>query len=174
MVDIRKTSNCVSHKKLISIINYNPITGDLTWRASRGGTAVKGSIAGNITPHGYRIICVDYKPYKAHRLAWFIVHKKWPNQIDHANHIRDDNRLCNLRNTSFHGNSVNLTKAKNNKSGVTGVSWSEERGKWVSQIQAHGKNVGLGRHPDKFEAICARMSANNKYGFHENHGQPKT
>ena len=30
---------------------------------------------------------------------------------------------------------------------------------------------GLGDFFDKFEAICARMSANNKYGFHKNHGK---
>ena len=33
-----------------------------------------------------------------------------------------------------------------------------------------GKDIDLGCFKDKFEAICARKSAEFKYGFHMNHG----
>jgi hypothetical protein len=35
----------------------------------------------------------------------------------------------------------------------------------------NNRRVSLGYFSDKFEAICVRKSADNKYDFHSNHGR---
>lgn len=52
-------------------------------------------------------------------------------------------------------------------SGVAGVSWIRSSNKWVVQVKIKGKTKHLGTFHDRFEAICCRMSANNKYGTHD-------
>jgi len=136
------------------------------------GSFLKGCIAGSLdVKGGYVRISVLGVSYKAHRLAWFYVHGAWPNQIDHINGIRDDNRLINLRSVTAKENQQNKQMQKNNKSGVCGVRWAGKLNKWRCTINDSGAAVNLGVYHDFFEAICARKSAENRYGFHPNHGR---
>jgi len=41
---------------------------------------------------------------------------------------------------------------------------------FVTKIGNNWKKINLINTKDFFEACCARKSAENKYGFHENHG----
>jgi len=96
---------------------------------------------------------------------------KWPKKYtDHINHIRDDNRLLNLREATDGENQKNSSQRKDNTSGITGVGIHKQSGKWQARIKLDSKLKHLGLFDDKFEAICSRKSASNKYGFHENHG----
>ena len=58
----------------------------------------------------------------------------------------------------------NLTSkiAKNNTSGIKGVSWDKARSKWVAQIVFQGKNYYLGRYDKKEDAAEARRIAEDK------------
>ena len=158
----------ITQEELKSLLNYNPETGMFVWAAKRQKIQI-GSIAG--TPSkGYISIGINYKAYSAHKLAWLYVYGVWPTEIDHINHVKTDNRIKNLRETTRSQNQKNQPLRKKSKSGVSGVIWGRARGKWIAQVNVNGVTVGLGSYADKFEAICARMSANNKYGYHENHG----
>jgi hypothetical protein len=48
---------------------------------------------------------------------------------------------------------------KNNKSGVKGVSWSKNIGKWQAYIGNNGKLVNLGYYAELDEAVAARRKA---------------
>jgi hypothetical protein len=63
--------------------------------------------------------------------------------------------------------------ATKNRSGVTGVYFCNSRFRFMATIYNKGKYIRLGSFKDLFEAICARKSAQNKYGYHANHGQVK-
>ena len=52
---------------------------------------------------------------------------------------------------------------KNNTSGVKGVSWNSDRGKWEAYISVHGKRIGLGKYNEFNEAVNARKTAENTY-----------
>ena len=168
------TENCmVTQEELKELLHYNPDTGIFTRIASRGSVKA-GYIAGCLDKDGYITIKINCKTYKAHRLAWFYVHGKWPkHKIDHINHVRADNRIANLRCATCRENNKNSSLRKDNTSGVCGVCWYRPKKKWASQIMVNGMNVCLGYFTDKFEAICARKSADNKHGYHANHGSPK-
>jgi hypothetical protein len=61
------------------LLNYNPETGELTWKAKYDKTA------GYINNQGYREIWIDGKAYMESILAWLIVYGEWPNnEINYA------------------------------------------------------------------------------------------
>ena len=92
-------------------------------------------------------------------------------ELDHINHQRDDNRLENLRVVTRKQNCRNLSLPKKNTSGVVGVTFDNSLKKWKSQINIDGKNMNLGSFSTFEKAVTARKSAENFYGFHENHGR---
>ena len=157
--------------ELKKLLSYNPDTGFFKRLVRTTNSVQVGDIAGAVNSEGYTRIGVFGKQYKVHRLACFYMTGKWPVQMDHINHIYTDNRWCNLRSVTHKENAVNRSLYSNNTSGVNGVYWSKYRNKWYSTIRIKGRLKYLGYFVDKFEAICTRMSADNKYGFHENHGR---
>lgn len=108
-----------------------------------------------------------------HRWVWEEAHGPIPDgmQVDHINGDTYDNRLENLRLVTNIDNAKNKKRQSNNKSGVTGVYYRKSSGKWRAGVGVDSGIKWLGTFDDWFEAVCARMSANNRYGFHENHGR---
>ena len=167
----------ITQSELKKHVHYNPETGVFTWLVGYKNKRIDrkaGDIINTVSGIGYISATIKGEYYSAHRLAWFYMHGYWPECIDHINHIRSDNRLVNLRETTTQGNGKNQSMRKNNKSGITGVRWSKPHNKWIARIVVNAKEIHLGIFTDKFEAICARKSADNKYGFHENHGKTVT
>ena len=108
--------------------------------------------------------------YRAHRVIWFMMTGSWPEQIDHINGNRTDNRWCNLRSVTAAENCQNSKRRRDNTSGVTGVCWNNKAG-WRVRISVNGQNKHLG-YFDTFEAACEMRSvAERNYLFHENHGR---
>lgn len=121
----------------------------------------------------YKTKLQDGRQVYLHRYLWEQEHGTIPAgmTIDHINGDTHDNDLSNLRMVTMQENNKNKAVARNNTSGVPGVMWHRPRGKWIAQVKVSRKMNHLGYFTDWFEAVCARMSANNQYGFHENHGR---
>lgn len=172
------------------LIAYDPLTGILTWNTRRPhhffgqqqspesscrrwNTANAGKQALHVkNKSGYRHGAVYGQTVAAHRAIWAIVHGKWPDgTIDHINGDRSDNRLCNLRDVTLAENARNQRRRTSNTSGYTGVSLHKGTGKWVAMIKGDGRVRNLGYFATKECAYAARLAANAKYGFHENHGR---
>lgn len=141
----------------------------LRWRIRPSHNTQKGDIAGCIGGKGYRTVVVSYTKYLAHRLIWAWVYGSEPNQIDHINGIRIDNRIDNLRSVTGHENAQNRRSRLDNRSGVTGVSLNSN--KWMARISYRNKNIQLGSFYLFENAVTARRQAEIKYGYHENHGR---
>lgn len=148
-------------------LDYDPDTGVLTWRrrpwwhfstgSDRGwNKRYAGTPAGRIR-HGYVVITLDGKSLFAHRLAWLIVHGHWPEvHIDHVNGVRDDNRLCNLREATHEENQRNQSLRCDNSSGYKGVRL-HKCGKFVANIGHAGRKHYLGLFAtaeEAYEAYC--------------------
>jgi len=130
-----------------------------------------GDIAGS-NSNGYISISIYGIHRMAHRLIWLYIYGEWPSgQIDHINHNTIDNRIENLRIVTNRENGLNHSLGKRNKSGFTGVFWRKEINKWSARIKTEKSYESLGVFDDWFDAVCARISANNKHGYHENHGR---
>jgi len=161
----------ITYKEVCELLEYNPETGVIKWLKNRINGARKNDVAGSAI-QGYIRICINGNTYGAHRLTWLLVMQEWPKgQIDHKDRVRNNNVFSNLRDVTRIENAKNSPLRIDNTSGVCGVSWNKKNCKWIARVHINRKPVGLGSYVDKFEAICARMSANNKYSFHANHGR---
>lgn len=156
-------------------LTYDSETGLFVWNKWNGGRSVKGSLAGDIHPGGFRRIAVCGKRYKAHRLAWLYMTGEFPkHEIDHINGDPSDNSWSNLREVSHSENMRNMKRHKTNTSGQTGVYLIKKYlpiEKWRAQIVFNNRNIQLGTYTDYESAVAARKKAEIEFGFHKNHGR---
>ncbi len=162
----------ITYQEVKTLFDYKD--GELHWKISRSNAIKVGDIAGNINKSsGYRLINVDHKPQRAHRLVWLWHYGQYPEAgIDHINGNRNDNRIENLRAANQSQNLQNKAVSKNNTSGVTGVSYCNSRQKWAAYIKINYKRKWLGYHSTKDQAQIAYAIAKQQY--HTFHSQEVT
>jgi hypothetical protein len=166
-------------KELKKLLKYDRKTGVFTWKPRgnpRFDTRFAGTVAGceHTSGRGRKswAIKLNGRKYYAHILAWAYVNGEWPEEeIDHVDHNTLNNRIRNLRHVTNAENKKNLPKRADNCSGVTGVYRCVSANRWVASIVVARKKVYLGQFREKTDAIAARLKANEKYGYHRNHGK---
>jgi hypothetical protein len=169
-----------------TVIDYNSETGALTWKhrsadlfktpkaAKAWNAQFAGKRAFTAKAVGYHQGAIFRRPYYAHRVAWAAYYGEWPQgSIDHINHCKTDNRICNLRDVSHQTNCRNHSLSTRNKSGATGVWWHQARSKWLAYIRPNGRKIHIGYFDDFSAAVAARAAFERKLGFHENHGRDR-
>lgn len=183
-----KSKPLPSKEKLMEILDYNQKTGEIVWKprddqpmmipdrrnafnAKRFNAIYAGKPAGSIRKDFYTQIMIDGDHYKAHRIAWKMVHGEEPIDIDHINGDKSDNRIENLRSVSHGENMRNKPLYANNKSGFPGVEFHVRDGVWVAKIGADNRQIHLGSFPTINEAIACRIGAQVMISYHENHGR---
>lgn len=160
--------------KIKEFLEYDPNTGNFTWRQNRKGHVRAGMRAGCRHGKGYVTIAFDGVEYLAHRLAWAMSHGSLDVdiQIDHLNGDRADNRLENLRAATHAENCRNSKVRKHSKSGIKGVRM---RGtKWHVRIRFDGNAIWVGSYETPEAALQAYDAAAIKYfgEFAENKRRP--
>lgn len=107
---------------------------------------------------GYLVSCYYFNGRQRFVRFHRIVMRAQPGQfVDHINKDRSDNRKQNLRCCCRSENARNRGLYSTNTSGVTGVFYDRERGKWVASITYDHKRKLLGRFTSKDDAIKARL-----------------
>lgn len=174
-----------SPELLRQVLNYDPLTGELTWKYRDISTFKEGTTerivkstnsqrAGKtaftyINCDGYREGSVNGVSLFAHRVIWAIIHGKWPQgDVDHEFGQRDNNLA--LRDVSTSMNCRNAKGKSNNVSGVTGVSWRKQRRKWQARMMINYKERHLGYFDNKEEARAVVVAARKEHGFTDRHG----
>lgn len=153
-----KSTPPLTAERVRELLDYDPATGWLTWRSSRGRVKA-GARAGCIDQLGYRKIGFDCVAVRAHRLIWLHVHGVWPtNEIDHRNGNRDDNWLANLRDVTISGNAQNRRRARaDSQTGLLGAS--PYRGGFRAEIMVNRKRLRLGCFDTPEAAHAAYLAA---------------
>lgn len=160
--------NSLTQARLKELFCYEVATGVFTRsEAITRHRGKAGEVAGNLTQHGYLTICVGYRDYYAHRLAWLWVHGEWPSKnIDHIDGDGANNRIANLRDVPQLVNCQNLRAApKHSTSGILGTSFIKKTGRWRSRIVVNKVPKELGLFNSPTEAHAAYVHA--KRQFHE-------
>lgn len=157
--------NKPTFKRVREVLNYDKESGLFKRLLAPGKRQdLVGAQAGGKVGNGYVLVAVDGKQYYAHRLAWLFVHGRWPpQQIDHINGVRDDNRLCNLRLATAAQNNFNRRGKTRKTSEYKGVYWHSKAEKWTSSIQVKGKQIYLGIFVDPKLAHFEYIKAAKKY-----------
>jgi HNH endonuclease/AP2 domain len=156
----------ITAERLRELLHYEPDTGVFTRRVRTANRVrVGGDVAGSVnSSDGYRYICIDYRLYPDHRLAWLYITGSWPkSQIDHINGDKTDNRLANLREATQSQNQANTSMRADNISGFKGVSWSKGRRKWLAHIKKRSKCKHLGFFDTSGSAALAYTIAAEKH-----------
>ena len=186
------TLNEIDICMLRKVISYNPHDGRAFWKergaelfaSSRSRSAqhrmknwnsrFAGMSVGSVpsSKDGYKRVSVFGVQLLVHRVVWAVYHGTWPEGfIDHVNGVRCDNRICNLKDVTMQGNSMNSAKRADNTTGINGVLWSKRRAKYYARATVAGKQFMRGYFSDIEDAKMARAELNARLGFSERHGK---
>lgn len=171
---------------LRKLLRYEPETGKLYWKArapelfnhekyaDRWNNRFAGAEAFTARDRGYATGTISVRGsrgrYTAHRVIWCMIYGYWPEQVDHADQNRTNNRVQNLRLTDHTRNGRNCRLSNRNRSGRIGVHWSRRRKRWRAKIRHNGRYIELGYFDDFTDACRAREQAERKYGYSTRHG----
>ncbi|WP_109390084.1 HNH endonuclease [Pseudomonas aeruginosa] len=153
-------------------------------KTNRGGRRA-GEIAGTVRPDGYRQISIDNRHYLEHQLVFFMSYGHFPDQVDHINGVKVDNRVSNLRAVSSSLNSRNQRLSRANKTGAAGVRyrserdayeayWDEESGKRRSKYfkcAKYGSMEFAFKEALDFRSRMIALMNSNGAGYTERHGR---
>ena len=112
--------------------------------------------------HGYLVGYRDGEYIQLHRLVTNCPENMIVDHIGGSTTIHD-NRKSNLRIVTHSQNSMNRALAINNTSGITGVSWDNQMGKWRVQIGINRERKHLGLYDNFDDAVKVRKEAEEKY-----------
>jgi hypothetical protein len=132
------------------LLDYDAINGLLTWRVSFPRVKA-GQEAGYLLERGYVGIRIGGREYKAHRVAWLHFYGVWPEgDIDHIDHDKTNNRICNLRDVSRSVNTQNKRRARSDSTtGFLGVSKNGSGFKAAIQVDGRRTTIGTFSTPEK-------------------------
>lgn len=128
-------------------------------RRKSSGPAKAGSVAGSMDTRGHIQVRVNRILVHAHRVIFLWHHGYLPDEVDHRDMDKANNRIENLREATRSQNIANRSLRSDNKSGFKGVSFRKDVGKWVASIQKDKKRICLGAYIRLEDASAAYASA---------------
>jgi hypothetical protein len=106
--------------------------------------------------NGYLHATINHKQVLLHRFLWKLKSGEYPDQVDHINRIRVDNRMANLRQATYRLNNIN--RKGNPDNGLPkGVYHDKRLSKNPYRAQCCGKYLGRFSTPE--EAFAAYQAA---------------
>src|SRR5271166_6115323 len=88
----------LTFERASELLSYDPITGGLQWRVSRGSNCIKGQKAGRISDVGCLQVQLDGVRYRAHRVIHLLMTGEWPlRRIQHIDGDYLSNKWGNLK-----------------------------------------------------------------------------
>jgi hypothetical protein len=129
----------LTREQMLRRFVYDPQTGNLSRkRDGRGlGTLSNGYLRVNM---GWT------SPAYVHRIAWFMSTGEVPDEVDHIDRCRSNNRLLNLRAASRSENCVNQGPRAKAAVLPRGVHLCRDTGRYRAQARHNGAKVHLGRY----------------------------
>ena len=111
--------------------------------------------AGHRNKNGYYQMSLHKQRLYLHRMIFLYHHGYLPEQVDHIDGDRGNNRIENLRAANHSLNMCNTLKRVDNTSGVKGVWYCNTYKRWAAQIQYNKKKKHVGYFLSKEEAAEA-------------------
>jgi len=125
-----------------------------------------GNKVGSRHHSGYIYTRVNGLNIAEHRLIFLMHNGYLPEEVDHIDGDRTNNKIKNLRAATALTNAQNAGIRKDNTSGVKGVNWNKTNNCWQVRVQANNKRILIGNFKDLELAELVSIEARNKY-----HGQ---
>jgi len=93
-----------------------------------------------------------------------------PDDVDHVNRVKTDNRWANLRHATPMENNKNMPLSSRNTSGHVGVYWAPKERLWKVTIGFKKRQVYIGHFKELHKAVAARKDMEKTLGFADSHG----
>ena len=134
---------------------YNGLTGDII--------TPNGKVLIKTTKNGYLMLTLRNEERNvfylyAHQFAYWVIHNKIVDFIDHIDRNKKNNIGYNLRSVTKSQNAMNVSNVK-------GVSFCNRSKKWIAKIMVNYKGIHLGSFTTKDEALNCYKINKNKYHF---------
>lgn len=143
----------ITQSRVRELLNYDPESGELCWRISRGNRIPAGKVIKCVGNHGYIVVRIDGVLHLAHRIIYLYMTGNFPERfLDHVNGNRTDNTWANLREASLFENSQNTKIRSDNRSGIKGVYRPRGKDFWIARINYKGQHHHLGVFSTKQDA----------------------
>lgn len=142
----KKTTEKISHEELLSLVKYNPETGEFF---------KNGKIFGAYEKNGYYRVSINGKRYQAHVLAIFYMTKKWPDKNNVVDHINGDTSDCRYSNIREISKSMNALNRKSNDGKLRGIRRKKGYKNWETTITIDNKRIHIGMFKTEEEANFA-------------------
>jgi HNH endonuclease/AP2 domain len=143
----RKTArvDTITHTEVLNLFRYDETTGAMFYKtAPPYKPQFLNKRAGMIDKQGYRLIKIEGARYLSGRLIWFYMTGQWPDEVDHKNLNRSDDRWVNLRESTRSQNCANKGQFfKKNRYGFRGVK-RQPNGRFQAVVCAGQKEYHLG------------------------------
>ena len=139
-----------SQDRLREILDYDPVTGSLTWSQNHPTNPYKGKPAGYSHPKkGRPKVKIDQKHYHTGRIVWMWFYGEDPGDkyVDHIDRDTTNNALDNLRLATTAQNAANAIHP--------GYTYRPKLNKYCSTITKDGKQTVIGYFNTKEEAVKA-------------------
>ena len=151
-----KTKPLPSLERVQELLKYDPLTGEFTWKVTRGPKPA-GSTAGQRWTDYIRIK-IDDKSYQAHRLAWLFLTGADPGDmiVDHIDCDKQNNRADNLRLATISENTASTLR------GEPKCYQMSASGKYQAVYTFKRKRITLGTFDTAEEASKVGRSARRK------------
>ena len=159
-----KSPQNLTQDRLKELLHYDPETGIFTRRVNRRGGAKAGVAVGYPDKTGYMCFKLLGKHRKIHRLAFLYMEGVFPpDQVDHINGDRADNRWANLRHSNAQENAHNYGgPTSKNRAGYLGVSVTTCVRPYRACIGVLGKVKHLGNFTTPEAAHAAYLKAKDE------------
>lgn len=120
-----------------------------------------------INDHGYGQFMVDGKSVLSHRFSYGLVNQFVPPMLDHGCHVRRCVNQSHLRPATPKQNAENRSGPdRGSRSGVRGVYWVADCGRWKGQIKHGDQLLYLGLFDTIAEAEVAVIAKRNELFTH--------
>ena len=158
----------LTQEYLQSIFEYKD--GELYWKVKKSNAVNIGDKAGCIDKcSGYVKVRVNSRMIGAHTIIFMMHYGFLPNQIDHIDRDKSNNRIENLRIADPSQNMANAV-FKAGKSNKKNVLWRKDREKWTVRIKFRGRYIARGAFDTVEEAekyaILLRNQLHKEYANH--------
>ena len=147
----------ITQDKLKNLFDY--VDGQLIAKTKSKGRNI-GDALHSVTEKGYLRGSFDGRQYRVHRLVFLYFHGYMPEQIDHIDGNRQNNRIENLREATSAQNNQNRMATGATK--IKGVCWHKQSSKWVASICINRKSVHLGSFENIEDAALVATKARQK------------
>ena len=122
---------------------------------SGNGRKAGSLVRAHVATDGYRIVSIDNRNLKLHRMVFLYHHGYLPRFIDHIDQNRANCRIENLREATTSQNMANIRKYKQDALSIYKGVTRTRHGVYQVSIRCNGHSNYIGRFKSEYEAALA-------------------